>query len=108
MSDFNPDIIVRLVSNFDQKGNFESGVIKTNAKPETLESIIEPWLSTQLGTGRDDREPNQRKSYTVEIQLDLTTDTFQTISDTGNKGLTLGLVRFAFSFPTKFPIEPLN
>lgn len=107
MSDFNPDVIVRLVFNFDQEGVFESGVIKTNAKSEALESIIEPWLSAQLGAGKDDKEPNQQNSYTVEIQVDLATDTFRTISDTGNKGLTCGLVQHAFSYPEKFPIEHL-
>jgi len=72
--------------------NPEKTVIKTNAKKEALREILEAWLSCQIGQGKDESEPNRHDTYKIKIQLDLTDDTFYTDSDTGNKGLTCGIV----------------
>ncbi|MBI1999230.1 MAG: hypothetical protein HYS74_01070 [Parcubacteria group bacterium] len=76
--------------------NPEKTVIKTNAKEEALEEILEAWLYCQIGQGKDESKPNRQDTYKIKIQLDLSDDTFYTNSNTGNKGLTCGIIMDVF------------
>jgi hypothetical protein len=66
--------------------------IKTNAKKNRLEKMLETWLFGQSGQGKDSKTPNRESAYEIEIKLDFSDDTFYTESDTGNKNLTCGIV----------------
>lgn len=66
--------------------------LETNLKPERVDEVLGEWLRGQLGQGKDDSPLIEREQYRIELDLDLSTDTFTTRSDTGNKGLTCGLV----------------
>ncbi len=66
--------------------------IKTNAKNTAVEEILENYILSQAGTGADGSKPSNRRWYKIVIGLDLGDDTFFTESNTGNKGLTVGIV----------------
>ncbi|QQG46340.1 MAG: hypothetical protein HYY55_00635 [Candidatus Niyogibacteria bacterium] len=70
----------------------EKSVIRTNAKKEKLGETLEAWLSCQFGLGEDESELDKKDIYKIKIQLDLSDDSFYTNSDTGNKGLTCGII----------------
>lgn len=74
----------------------EKTVIRTNAKKEALEEILEAWLQDQMGRGKDESPPEQRDLYRIMIGLNLDGDRFRVVSDTGNKGLTTGIVMDVF------------
>lgn len=88
------DIIIEIVYNLKEPDKTE---IKTNAKKEALEEILGAWLTDQVGKGRDDRKPVKKEEYRVVIGLNLNDDSFLTNSDTGNKGLTCGIVMSVFN-----------
>ncbi|MFC1721117.1 hypothetical protein ACFLY0_00350 [Patescibacteria group bacterium] len=86
----------------------EKTLIKTNAKKEALEEILEAWLYCQTGQGADESEPDERDVYNIQIQLDLSDDSFATSSDTGNKGLTVGLVIDVFRRLSEVEVRALS
>ncbi|OGN02310.1 MAG: hypothetical protein A2655_03795 [Candidatus Yanofskybacteria bacterium RIFCSPHIGHO2_01_FULL_43_42] len=88
------DIVLKINFNLNRP---DKTVIKTNAKREAISEILGAWLSCQIGQGKDNREPNRKDEYEIVIKLDLSDDTFFTDSDTGNKGLTCGLVGDVFN-----------
>lgn len=94
MSNPKADVVVEITFNLN---NPERTIIRTNAKNEAVKEILEAWLFGQIGQGGDKREPNKKDEYKIVIRLDLSDDTFYTTSDTGNKGLTCGLVMNVFS-----------
>lgn len=70
-------------------------VIKTNVKRERLADVLGDYmhmLMTRVGVEPDNRTPNQQNEYHITIKLDLRDDSFATSSDTGNGGLTDGIV----------------
>lgn len=99
------DLILQVTFNLD---NPEKTVIKTNAKKEAVEGILEAWLSGQVGKGEDESKANEKSEYNIEIQLDLSYDTFYTKSDAGNKGLTCGIIMNVFSRLDKITILDLE
>ena len=99
------DIVVEIIYNIKEP---EKTVIKTNAKPEAVSEVLEAWLTAQMGEGRDSREPISRGLYKVSIKLDLRDDTFFTTSDTGNSGLTAGIVMNATRHLDKIQISALS
>lgn len=72
--------------------NPEKVEIESNIKPEMYGEVLTDYLQTQIGTGKDDSPTNEQEVYHIELQLDLETDTFYIKSDTGNKGLTTGIL----------------
>jgi len=66
--------------------------LDTDIKEAMLPEVLSDYLRAQMGKGRDNREPNRHESFHIRIELDLTEDTFKTQSDTGNAGLTTGIV----------------
>jgi len=67
-------------------------VIGTNVKHELVGSMLEEWLRGQMGLGADDREAEDKEIYNIRIDIDLSCDAFTTRSNTGNDGLTCGIV----------------
>lgn len=82
--------------------------IKTNAKKETVEKILEEYLRGQIGAGEDSSESNIKDEYKIAIGLDLTSDTIHTSSDTDNKSLTAGIVYVTLGNLDKIEIVPLG
>ena len=99
------DVALEITFNINEP---DKTVIKTNAKKEAVEEILEAWLSCQMGQGKDESKPNKKDEYKIKIQLDLSDDTFCTSSDTGNKGLTCGLVMDVFKRLDKIKISGLS
>ena len=85
---FSADVILKI------NHNMRTGktTIKTNARKEALEEILDAWLTGQMGQGEDKNPPHIRESYMIKIELDLRTDRFRTRSNTGNEGLTCGII----------------
>ncbi len=99
------DIVLEIA--FDITNPTET-VIRTNAKREALEGILESWLSCQLGQGTDRRKAEQKDLYAIKIQLDLHDDSFYTKSDTGNRGLTCGIVMDVFRRLNQIQVQALS
>ena len=70
--------------------------IKSNIASERIPEILGEYLHAVIGAGEDVAEPNQQGGYRIRIELDLEDDTFRTKSDTGNAGLTAGIVLEVF------------
>lgn len=83
------DLILQITFNLEDRNK---SIIVTNARKEVIEEVLEDWLSSQAGLGKDNSEANEKSEYKIEIQVDLSSDTFYTNSDTGNKGLTCGII----------------
>lgn len=66
--------------------------IDTNAKEDKILEILSEYLRAQMNLGKDLAEPVQRDVYVVEIELDLSNDSFRTRSNTGNRGLDTGII----------------
>lgn len=80
--------------------NINSGkckILNTNIKKERIDGFLEEWVMDQIGRGRDSNSPVIKDTYRIKINCDLTYDTFYTESDTGNKGLTAGIVKQVWS-----------
>jgi hypothetical protein len=75
----------------------ECKVLNTNIKKERIDNFLEEWVMDQIGRGKDERAPVIKDTYRVKIACDLTDDTFYSESDTGNKGLTTGIVQHVWS-----------
>lgn len=78
-------------------------IIDTNIKKNCIDDFLEDWLSCQGGS-KDERAPNKQRHYHIRISADLSDDTFYTKSDTGNEGLTVGIIWGSFG-KLKFPEE---
>lgn len=99
------DILIQI--NFNME-NPEETLIRTNAKREGVEEILATFVQDQAGQGEDKRKPNERDEYKIEIGLDLSYDTFHITSDTGNEGLTLGIVMQVLGILDKLTITELE
>lgn len=99
------DITLEITFNPDKT---DKTIIKTNANKEGLREVLEAWLSCEAGQGEDDSEPNEKSEYKITIQIDLDSDTFYTDSDTGNKGLTCGIVMEVLNKLDKITITDLS
>ena len=88
------DITIEIVYDIDK---LENSTIKTNAKKDAVLDILEQFALSQVGTGSDAGEANNKDEYKITIHLDMSDDTFYVTSDTGNKGLTCGIVMHIIS-----------
>jgi hypothetical protein len=96
----------------DIRYSFQEGVptcIFTNARTDndTLDDILSTWIRGQIGRGEDPSPPVERDIYTVKLGLSLDDDTFCTESNTGNKGLTCGIVMGVLGDLKTIPIKTL-
>lgn len=95
------DIILEIVYYINEPNKT---VIRTNAKKEAVEEILEVWLSCQTGLGEDKSKPNKKDKYIIQIQVDLSFDILSTSSDTENKSLTCGIIGDVFNGLDKIKI----
>jgi len=65
---------------------------KGNVKPNNRISIIEAFLQDQIGKGKDESKRNEKDVYHVKLRWHPENDTIVVKSDTGNKGLTAGIL----------------
>ncbi len=101
----NADILI--IINFDLNDKNKT-IIRTNATPEALPEILSDWIRDQVGTGKDLSKHDEKDNYVIKINLDLSGDIFTTSSDTGNKGLTNGIVMTTFGMLEEIQILPLG
>jgi hypothetical protein len=69
-------------------GSFD---VESNVKKERRADLLENVVRAQIGAGEDNRKPVVRDIYTIKIFYDMD-DTFSIKSDTGNDGLTTGIL----------------
>jgi hypothetical protein len=86
-----PDILIDIRYNFEDTSKT---TIYTNARTDNdaLEDILQTWIQYQIGKGEDPAHLVEREEYQVKIGLVIEDDSFATEADTGNKGLTTGIV----------------
>ncbi len=70
----------------------ESFNIDSDANEEAYASLIETYLHTQVGAGRDDSPAVERNIYHIRLEWYHSEDDFVIKSDTGNKGLREGIL----------------
>ncbi|MCL4406245.1 MAG: hypothetical protein M1586_01025 [Patescibacteria group bacterium] len=78
----------------------------TNAKDEALTDMLTEYLRSQMGTGEDKNPAAEKNHFSVEVSLDLSEDIFQTKTDTGNKGLTCGIIAQVIDLIDSGAIKP--
>ncbi|MDO8443564.1 MAG: hypothetical protein Q7S78_01070 [Candidatus Azambacteria bacterium] len=83
------DVRLEIIYKFNDHGN---DLIRTNAKKEMISEILGNWMCSQIGRGENRGKRNEIDSYQIVIELDLRDDTFYTTSNTGNAGLTAGII----------------
>lgn len=67
--------------------------IQTNAKPEVLAELVGTYIQDCcIGRGVDESAPNELDEYQITIGLELADDSWGIKSNTGNKGLTTGIL----------------
>lgn len=90
------DLWIDIEYSFRQPGDGPRVVIQTNVRRGLIDSVLEKWLQDQQGRGVDDRNAEDREAYRIRIEVDLSCDEFTTSSDTGNLGLTCGIILDVF------------
>ncbi len=88
------DIVIVIKFNTSEP---EKTSIETSAKKEAVDEILENWIRSQLGAGKDTSKSVVKDIYEIVIKLNLNGDVFHTSSDTGNKSLTCGIVMDVFT-----------
>jgi len=66
--------------------------IKSNIRKEMLSGILCGLVQNQTGAGEDKSKAKKINIYHIHIDIDLNYNDFEITSDTGNKGLTLGII----------------
>jgi len=64
----------------------------TNVKRECIDDLLSEWIRGQTGQGKDDCQLAIKDEYHLNLQVDLSYDYFRIRSDTGNAGLTAGII----------------
>jgi len=101
----NIDIAIKIYADIEGE-DINISKIETNAKDEALEDLLSTWLQMQMGKGEDNSPREECSQYQVMIELDLSDDSFYTKSNTGNKGLTTGIVMLAMRNLDSANIKP--
>lgn len=70
----------------------ETYEIKTDFKRHLVAQMINEYLQTQVGRGKDESPPNKQDHYEIIIQLHLSDDSWRSKHDCGNEGLMVGLL----------------
>lgn len=69
----------------------------TNIKSERLSDVLSDVLQCQVGAVPDNSDAHKRHLYEIEIIIDLSFDDITIQSNTGNKGLTAGILMYFLS-----------
>ena len=80
-----------LFMNYDVKEDVLT-IEETNVKADYIDDLLTEWIRGQSGKGADNRTPNQKDKYQIQMEVDLSYDNFRVNSDTGNHGLTAGII----------------
>lgn len=101
-----PDVLIEI--RFPVKEG-ETPIIYTNARTDNdaIEDILSTWLQFQMGKGEDPSPAVERDVYKIKIGLVIEDDSFAVESDTGNKGLTAGIVLEVFQKLKDIPVKTL-
>lgn len=99
------DLVIKITYNYDDPSKT---AIKTNVKKELVVDMLEEWLRGQIGQGEDKNPANKKAEYQIDIWIDLSYDRFSVKSDTGNKGLTCGIVMSLLNQLDKIAILDLD
>jgi hypothetical protein len=108
MSQVAVDVLVEI--HFDAKDEDpKKSCIYTNARTYNgaLQEIIEAWIQDQIGRGADPAKAVERDIYKIKLGLVLEDDSFCTEADTGNKGLTCGIVMAVLRDLKEIPVKTL-
>jgi hypothetical protein len=107
MSKVTVDVLVEI--RFPMKEG-ESATIYTNARTDNdaLEDILSTWVQHQFGRGEDPSPVIDREVYTIKLGLVVEDDSFCTESDTGNNGLTCGIVVEVLQNLKTIPVKKLS
>lgn len=90
------DLWIDIEYRFNKPVDGPRAVIHTNIKRELVGDMLGEWIQDQMGRGADEREAEDKETYHIRIDIDLSCDAFTTGSDTGNHGLTCGIVLDVF------------
>lgn len=80
--------------------------VKTNVKDSKVVEVLQEFVRSQMGLGRDSRIPLNTNMYTVKIALNMDNDHFSWEHDCGNEALGLGIVMDAIGSLTDGTIKP--
>lgn len=64
----------------------------SNVATEKQAEVIREFVRSQMGMGKDNSDPANRDEYHIQLELDLSNDSFECQYDTGNKGLREGIL----------------
>ena len=81
-----------LFINITYDPNKDKYKVRTNVKREGVEDLIDTFLRGQIGAGSDSRKAEKREVYHINMQIDLSDDSFNVSDDTGNFGLRDGIL----------------
>ncbi len=84
----NYDAYIRITYDLKKDKSF----ISTNIRPERVDDTLVAFLSTQAGQGEDKRKAKIRNIYKINLEIDLSDDTFRISDNTGNRGLREGII----------------
>ena len=82
----------RLYLNVTYNVETDTFEVASNIKPERQSDVLADFIHGQVGAGKDESAPAERKVYSIRLQLDLSDDTFYVKHDCGNKGLRDGIL----------------
>jgi len=99
--------MVRIKIVFNMK-EFPKTFIETDVKTEEIKEVLCAFVQGQAGEGVDESKANILDIYTIDIILELSDDSFRIVSDTGNKGLTCGIVMQTMKVLDVIDIRPLS
>ena len=96
------DVLIVISYNFE---DVSKSCIYTNAREEALEELLSNWVQDQMFRNEppEPRKFDERDVYTIKIGLVIEDDSFCTESDTGNKGLTVGIVMAVLGMLPRIP-----
>lgn len=75
--------------------------ITGDVKESAWAEILEAWISSQIGSGKDSTPAVERDVYHIQILWRPEDDGLSISSDTGNKGLREGILMYILSQLTK-------
>ena len=87
---FKSDIYLDM--SFDMKTDVLT-IEDTNVRRDYIDELLSDWVRNQMGRGEDNSPAVERDVYRIRIDVDLSDDTFRARADTGNKGLTAGIIK---------------
>lgn len=67
-------------------------ITRTNIRKDSIQSIVSNFLRSQIGGGQDKSPVNEQNVYTIELQIDLSDDSFYCAHNCGNRGLREGIL----------------